>query len=329
MKFSHAVIILFALWISVGCRKNKDVPDTPIEPKEFGIGKFLDNWTCTVNPGKTSNFDIAHFTVWVPNPADVSNLKAIVVLANHSNSNGLGLVYDKAWQDFAKANNVGLLAFRLENLNSKLDMDEMYPEAQKGSGDALLLALEAIANKNNIASIAALPFLFRGYSAGGMFGYNFSAYKPDRVIAFSNIRGWYLNPTSTVNNGIPGLFLIAELDTEQVVDNINPVVRMKEIVQAKRKQGALWSYAIEAHMDHGDDISKSDELTRLFFSTAMKYRLTNGSNNLVSVPESSGWLGDNTSVLVYSYGNYPTDKSDASWLIDEPFAKKWVSYQDK
>lgn len=324
MNYKH-ILLLAAVILFFACRKSKDEPEQEV-PEEMAISQFSGDWTCTVRKGKSSNFDIAEFTLWVPKPGDVSKLKAVLVLAHHSNSNALGLAYEKQWQDFARANDVALMAVHLENLNPNINIADTYADARNGSGAALLMALEAIAARNNISSVAALPFVFRGYSAGGMFGYNFSAFKPERVIAFANIRGWYLNPTTDINNGIPGLFLIAELDTEKYEDII-PAQRMKEIVQAKRKQNARWSYAIEPGEDHFGNLTKSDSLLRLFLASALKSRLQSGSNVLLPVTEASGWLGNHDSKAIFPYATYPQTKNEASWLIDEPFANEWVKYQ--
>jgi hypothetical protein len=319
------ILLIAATIVFFACHKSKDQPAEEIH-EEMYVSQFSGDWMCTVKKGKSDNFDIAEFALWVPKPGDVSKLKAILVLAHHSNSNALGLAYEKEWQDFARANDVALMAVHLENLDPNISLDDLYSDARNGSGAALIMALEAITARNNISTVATLPFLFRGYSAGGMFSYNFSAFKPDRVIAFANIRGWYMNPTTTINNGIPGLFMIAELDTEKH-ENIIPAQRMKEIVQAKRKQNAVWSYAIEPHVDHFDNLTKSDSLLRLFLASALKMRVQSGSNVLLPVTETSGWLGNHDSKAVFPYATYPQTKNEAAWLIDEPFANEWIKYQ--
>lgn len=325
MKYSLAtcLIIITLCW---ACRKSKEEPEQVVEETPMTVGAFSDNWTCAIKKGTKSNFDIAEFTLWVPDPANVSNLKAILVLANHSNSNGLGLVYAKEWQDFAKQNNVALIAFHIENLNPNVSIEDMYFESQKGSGQALLMALEAITSRNSIPGVNALPFLFRGYSAGGIYSYNFSSFKPDRVIAYSNIRGWILHDTPVDNNGVPGLFLIAELDTEKY-ENIIPREMMKEAVLAKRKQNALVSYAIEPNADHFEDVKKSDSITRVFFAEALKQRLQSGSNTLKTIAPESGWLGNHGLITVSSYSTYVGNKDEASWLLNEEIAKAWQKYQ--
>lgn len=326
--YFYIIPLLLTILFFSACKKTKDEPQETEEDAQMVIGQFSDNWTCNVKPGKTSNFDIAEFTVWVPNPSNVSDIQAILVLALHSNSSALGLVYEKEWQDYAKQNHLALLAVHLENLKPNITFEQDYPNAANGSGQALLMALEAIATKNNISQLAQLPFLFRGYSAGGMFSYNFSAFQPKRVIAFANIRGWAMNESNADNNSIPGLFLIAEYDTVKY-QGTNPFTKMKDIVKTKRKQNALWGYAIEPGEDHSGALEKSDTLIRLFFTSALKLRLAAGTTILQSVPESSGWLGNNDSLTAYSYNNYPLDKNKASWLIDQPFSDAWKIYQKK
>lgn len=322
----RSVVPWFLLMLAVSCHKSTEEPEPENKEVEMTVDKFSDNWTCSIRPGTHGNFDIAEFGLWVPDPANVSAIRGILVLAAHFNSNALGLVYDKKWQEFSKQQHVALLAVHLENVNVQVAENKLYYHAANGSGQALLMALDAIAKKNNIADIATLPFLFRGYSGGGMFGYHFSSYLPERVIAFTNIRGWAMDATPEIHKTIPALFLIAELDTE-VVDHINPLEHMKEIVRAKRMQHALWGYAIEPGEDHGGSLEKSDSLSRLFFASALKNRLAPGSHQLLNLAEPSGYLGNNDSVYTFPYATYPDVKTNASWLIDQEVATAWKEYQ--
>lgn len=310
--YSRQIVLLTILILSVfGCNKS-EIDNTNY--KSITIGEFIDDWTCCVNPGSSSNFDIARFRLWVPNPNDVSNLKAVLVLADYYNSDGLNLAYSEEWQNYAKINCIGILAIHIESMNSD------YTEAGGGSGSALIMALEAIAKRNNIDKVASLPFLMRGYSGGGMFGYNFSGFKPQRVIAFANIRGLLI--TSITNSkDIPGLILIGELEDSQ------HLVGIKRIVETIRVQNGLWSFAIEPKIDHYGSLDKSDELIKVFLTSALKHRVSEGSNELLPIAQNNGWLGNNLSKIAYPYDTYPDNKNDASWLIDENFAKKWVDFQ--
>jgi hypothetical protein len=321
MKFTKILPLFYILFFVFACKKKKVEEDvTTYVP--ISVDHFLDDWTCSINPGEGGNFNLAEFGLWVPDPKNVSDLKAILVLLGHFNSNTLGLLNSKDWQKYAMDNHLALLAARIENF--QIPTDYPYFEAGNGSGDALMLALEAIANKNNIPRVASLSFLFRGYSAGGMFSYYFSAYKPERVIAFSNIRGWDLVNMGDENKNIPALFLLGENDT---LDGV-PKDIVQQVVLNKRRNNGLWAFAVEPGVDHYSDLDKADSLTVKFFSSVLNLR-ANGTGKPLILPESSGWLGNNDTHAVFSYTDYPDDRKNASWLPDEVIATAWVDFQKK
>ncbi|WP_024770234.1 hypothetical protein [Aquimarina macrocephali] len=317
MKCLQNITVLILIVFVFGCDKSETDLTTYVP---IPAGKFLDDWTFHVNQQSTGGFDIAEFRLWVPDPTDVSGLKAILVITPHFNGNGLGNADSEAWQEYARNNNIGLIGVRLKTLNSIAAFDT-YANAEEGSGQALLTALEAIAEKNNIPEVTTLPFLLKGYSAGGMFSYFFSAFKPDRVIAFANIRGWAIS-TKNESKDIPGLMLIAEMDTPS-----RGITIMKQVVETNRAQNGLWSYAVEPNADHFTPLAKSDELIKLFFSSALAYRVDGTSRELLPISETSGWLGNKVSKNIFSYETYPDNKNEAVWLIDEGFANTWKDYQ--
>lgn len=321
MKTRFALFLLITVLFS--CKK-KEVQSDTNNYQPISIDHFIDNWACAVNPGTGGNFNIAEFRLWVPDASVVPEVKAILILMEGSNSNAMYMTGEKEWRDYAIANKIALLGVHLESENAKT-VYESYSNAGGGSGSALIKAVEAIATKNNLPNISSLPFLLRGYSAGGMFTYFFSAYQPNRVVAFANIRGWIINQNADETKDIPGLFLIGELD----MPNSSQEYMMKQIVQTKRKLGGLWSYAIEPNTDHFGGFEASDSLIRQFFSSALNSRLSNTSNVLVKIDPVSGWLGNNDTKAIYSYSLYPEEKEKAAWLIDESFANSWKAYQKK
>ena len=80
-------------------------------------------------------------------------------------------------------------------------------------------------------------------------------------------------------------------------------------------------------MNHYGSLTKSDELIKQFFTSALTCRTSDGTNDLLPISETSGWLGNNVSKAVFSYAAYPDNINEASWLIDENFASKWRDYQ--
>jgi hypothetical protein len=314
-------LLFFLIIVLFACHKKAKESDTNTFQPIF-IDHFIDDWTCAVNPGTGANFNVAEFRLWIPDTSDVPEVKAILVLADGSNSNAMYMTSENEWRKYAIANKIALMGVHLESENTST-VFESYSNAGGGSGAALLKALEAIATKNNIPNVAALPFLLRGYSAGGMFTYYFTAYQPKRVIAFADIRGWIINQNADAN--IPGLFLIGELD----MPLSSQLYMLEQIVQSKRKQDGLWSYAIEPGADHSEGLEASDSLIKQFFSSALKYRLSPASNDLLTIDPASGWLGNNDTKSVFPYAFYPEEKGEAGWLIDEAFAKEWKEYQKK
>lgn len=306
--FLRAIIVL----LMVAC--SGDSQEIPEEP-ETGRGEFLDENTYRVYPKNGDNFDVAEFRLWLPQTEEA--LRAVIVLLHSHNSNGLGLANSPEWQEFASAEGLALLAVHLKTLNSTTGY---YSEAREGSGQALLEALNALAERSNESYVGALPFLFRGYSAGGLFSHSFSQFRPERVIAFANIRGGSLNETSTVNKAIPALMFYGIYDLEQ------RNARIREIVQLKRAEGGNWGLVRE-EVDHYGGMEKPDELIREFFAGALPRRLQENGSILKEVSENSGWLGNNQTFAVYPFNDYPGPNEEASWLIDESFAQKWQEFQ--
>jgi len=302
------------MFIFIGCNKSQN--EDPIVIDEIPIGEFIDDWTFRFFPEVGDNFDTAEFRLWLP--ASTDNLKGIVILCTHYNGNGLHLAGTSNWKEFATNEQLAIVSVRLESINSI----GVYTNASNGSGNALIKSIDTLSEKYNILKLKTLPFLMRGYSAGGIFSYSFSEFMPEKVIAFSNIRGGSLNPTSSINENVLGFMLVGELESS----NIN---RIRDIVLSKRNNGAVWGYATEPNMDHFGNLTASDELTQSFFSIALNKRIISGSNQLTTVTEDSGWLGNNDSNEAHSFNTYPDDRKNASWLINEEFASKWKLFQLK
>lgn len=314
MKNQLTILLTFALLIA-SCSPFDSEEQNLQNQEPKPIGEFIDDWSFKVFPKSGDNFGVAEFRLWIPD--NISNVKAILVLSSSYNSNGLGLVNSEEWQTFAKQNSLSLLSVHLKDTNQTTS----YTSASNGSGDALLKALDTIAYKNNISYISKLPFLIQGYSAGGVFSYYFSDFKPERTIAFANIRGGAVGLTSDANNNVPGLMLLGENDA--VSRNQN----MGAVVLSKRDKGGLFGYAIEPDVDHFGDLGPSWELIRAFFIAVLNKRLATNANTLKDIPENTGWLGNNATREIFTFDDYPNPTKEASWLIDESFALKWKTYQ--
>lgn len=306
--FKAFVVFIFFLSCSGDSIEKEILKDVQ---KEESIGEFIDDWTFRVFPESPyNNFDVAEFRLWLPE--NRTDLKAVLILLHSANSNALGLANSPEWQAFAKKENLALCGVNFTGGS--------YSSAAGGSGQALLDAIEQITIKNTVPQITQLPFLMRGYSAGGNFSYNFSNFKPEKVVGLVSIRGGQLE-TSTKNITVPGVILTGDMEGEQ------RNAFLKDIALDKRDDGGLWSFAIEPDATHFSQLKASDDLARIFFSSVLKKRITADSDQLKTIPEDSGWLGNNTRTDIYTYSDYPGNKTSAFWLVDEDFANAWLNFQ--
>ncbi|MGI9531463.1 hypothetical protein [Lutimonas sp.] len=303
---------LIFLW---SCGGDDSEPGPIIEP-ELRYGAFIDDTTYEVFATPEDNFEIAEFKLWVP---DITNpVRAVAVLTHSYNSNGLGYANSAYWQEFARKESIAILAVYLTNAEGA---SVSYTDAQRGSGRALLNSLGFLADKIGKDYIKDLPLLLRGYSAGGVFSYSFSGFLPDRVLGFANMRGGSMDITPDTNLRIPGLLFFGELDAPQRNS------RIFEVIAEKRLAGANWSLILEPDTDHFGGLDAPEAMIQMFFSEVLEKRLLSGSNTLADIPENSGWLGDNVRGEIYSFDQYPYDKTKASWLLSEEFAKQWLDFQ--
>jgi len=287
-----------------------------ISQPETKIGEFIDENTYRVFPKQDDNFGVAEFRLWVPETSQA--LKAVAVLVHSYNSNGLGYANSSYWQEFAKKENVALLAVHLKEGSTS---SVSYTDARRGTGKALLFSLEQLAEKIGQPYLKDLPFLMRGYSAGGVFSNSFSDFEPERLLGFANIRGGSLLSTSEKNIRIPAMMFFGEFDSAERNN------RIVETIAIKRKIGANWSLILEPGLDHFGSLDKAEDMIQFFFTKVLEYRLGDSDGQLKEIKEADGWLGDNVRLEAYRFNDYPYDITKASWLMDEEFSLKWLEFQ--
>lgn len=312
----NVIFYLYTICVVISCGESD-----PVEIVEPQIkGEFIDEWTYRVFPGITDNFDVAEFRIWIPENRD--DLRAVLILASSYNSNALGLVASEYWREYAKKEQLALVSLKLQTHEN--NGNGYYGEASGGSGAALLLALNELADKHDFTRLKTMPLLVRGYSAGGVFGHYLSELIPQRMVAFANIRGGSVGPTSVENKEVPGLMILGENDIQS--RNLNMI---NSVIQ-KRIDGGLWCYVIESGTDHFGELTDSDELITNFFSIVLEKRLPHeASGQLQNIVESSGWLGDHGTLRYFSFDNILINRQQASWLVDESFAMEWQNFQLK
>ena len=287
-------------------------PGTP-EPRNPGT--VLDE---SVPSG--ANFDKADFRLWYPN--DAGAFDAIAVLVPGSNGDGRGQVDDPVWQDFARKHKLALVGVRLTDKPHDQSFIEEYVNVSKGSGQAFLDVLSTFAQKSKHPELASAPLLLWGMSAGGEFNYEFTAWKPERVVAFVVNKGniYYTALASKAARQVPGMLFVGGKDLEFRTNTITGLFAVN------RRGGALWALAEEPSAGH--IVGRSRDVALLFFEDALAARLdTTGSatapKRLKAIDEKTGFLGDFKAKTFQAMGTGTGPAGPTAWLLTERVAKAW------
>lgn len=128
---------------------------------------------------------LAQVVVFGENTYNISSLpvrgyeSAVLVLAPGINAEGNFFLEEQCWTDFAKKNNLGMIALSYKTLVNETDsgQNEWYYYPNSGSGQALLDSIRKVYGKD-------LPIILYGFSGGAQFVSRFVDWCPDRIIAW-------------------------------------------------------------------------------------------------------------------------------------------------
>ena len=217
-----------------------------------------------IAPAPGDSFAIAAFRLVLP-CADAP-VKAVLVLVPGSNGDGRNDGTNHEWQDFARHNSVAILSCYFKDPPHPDAFAEEYVRAGRGSGQALLSALDQLAPRCGHPELARAPLLLWGMSAGGQFNYEFVAWRPERVACFVVNKGgiYYSALLPEASRQVPGLFFTGQDDMRYRSDTI------AGLFAVNRRVGARWALVDEPGIAHAE--GQSPRLARLFFSEIMRQR---------------------------------------------------------
>jgi poly(3-hydroxybutyrate) depolymerase len=272
-----------------------------------------------VPPG--ANYDKAEFRLWVP--SDVRTLQGVVVLMPGSNGDGRSQVGDTVWQSFAARNQLALIGCRYTDKPHDQGFIEDYVDVARGSGQALLDALVGLAATAKRPDLAGAPLLLWGMSAGGEFNYEFTNWKPERVVAFVVNKGgiYYTALTSRAARSVPGILFIGEKDLESRISTITGLFAVN------RRGAALWALAAEPGAGHV--VGRSRDLALIFFADVLSLRVTgttpaaDGQRALRPLTERDGFQGDIRMKTFQPMADLPAPANPAAWLPTARVARAW------
>lgn len=276
-------------------------------------------------PGE--NFATAEFRLWHPEGIEV--LRGVVVLVPGSNGDGRSEVEDAAWRDLAMRHRLALLGVHMTDKPHPQMFIEQYVDVKRGSGAALLEAVDRLAGESNHPELSQAPLLLWGMSAGGQFNYEFALWKPERVLAFIVNKGgiYYSAQASEAAQQVPGFFFIGGADMEYRNDIIAGIFAIN------RRAGALWALAVEPGIGHA--VAGSKDMAIQFFDEMIPMRLPDrlssagegpgegGFPLLAPLDPDAGYIGDPKSLAIRPADGAPTTTYPTSWLATETLARAW------
>jgi hypothetical protein len=168
---------------------------------------------------------------------------------------------------------------------------------------------------------ANAPLLLWGMSAGGQFNYEFTAWKPDRVVAFVvNKGGIYFSALlSAAARRVPGFLFIGENDLEA------RKLIVSGLFAVNRRMGALWAFAEEPKVGHA--VGRSQEMAMIFFDEILPLRLNasmvTAPGPLTVLDERTGFLGDIAQRRLRSSSNSSGSTILTAWLPTQRVARAW------
>ena len=134
--------------------------------------------------------------------------KAVLVLAPGMNTDGSFFLKESPWVDFAKQNNLGLIALNYSSLEEDLLENRkgyFYPE--QGSGQALLDEIKRVYGTD-------LPSVIYGFSGGAQFVSRFIDWHPGGIIAWCaySAQFWDYPPKGTKLTKARGIVACGDQD---------------------------------------------------------------------------------------------------------------------
>jgi dienelactone hydrolase len=164
------------------------------------------------------------------------------------------------------------------------------------------------------------PLLLWGFSAGGEFNYEFTAWKPERVVAFVvNKGGIYFSALlPAAARRVPGLLFIGEKDLE----SRNRII--SGLFALNRRAGALWAFAAEPNVGHV--VGRSQEMAAIFFDAALALRVGSAASvasPLAQLEERSGIVSELVQRGLRSASDSANQTQLTPWFLTERVARAW------
>lgn len=225
------------------------------------LGKSLpEPYEVQIESRTEDNFRYAAVQCWLP--ANRKEVRGILCIVLHPDGmNGRILKSPEPWWDLASSHGFALVG---ASFVEPADPTKYWFQANRGSGRALLKALDELADQSGLSALRKSPILIAGVCAAGQFAYEFAGFAPDRIAAFVTIGGGKHDIGLAAKAATtPGLLIAAPDRGDWAVEN------MLSLFSEGRKSSAPWALSLERIKEY--DAGKSSNLTARFLASVMTY----------------------------------------------------------
>jgi hypothetical protein len=261
-------------------------------------------------------------------PADVERIRGAIVILGGPNTTGFvtgeritpttfAPEIEEAQQqlatslrELARTEGVALLG------SSTTGMDN-----SAASDDALFAGLATAGVRSGHPELADLPVLTLGISGGSPEASGLASRHPERTVGVL-VRIPPDVSALTAQQALAVPTFVMQAAEDQVVSNFPVRTKFLE----NRSRGGLWALAVEPGIGHYIATQRGNSAQLTWIRIALERRLpATAGDPLVSLEETSGWLGNQSTLEIAPWADYPDTRSAASWLLSQQAAASWKS----
>jgi hypothetical protein len=266
------------------------------------------------------------FDLWMPEGIEV--VKGVVVMSGHGS--GAALFKNEDLRNIARELHLALFTF-------------IGNPVQRGFWPKSLLyeRLEAFGERSGHPELEHAPLFLYGHSNGTGFSAIFPATEAARVWGWISMRpGITFQVYQPGAAKVPGMVIFGEDD--HFLGRPSKEANLAIVPAMRKRHDALWNFAVEPKTGHGPG-ANTWPLVFSFLRHTWAARVPadadprRGPVTLAEIQTSQGHLGHNwkldhggyQTLSVAPFAEFTGDKSTASWLVNESFARDWQTFQAK
>jgi hypothetical protein len=318
MRNAPGSLLLILAALGLGCAHAPPAAGPPVSaapapaPQRSLHGVFA----VSVPPRPTDRYASAEWSLYVP--AGVARLAGVIVHQHGCGRNGIEVPYDLHWRALADAHGMALMGSWLRPKRECLD----WNDPALGSNDAFVEALGLFARVTSHPELAQIPWALWGHSGGAGWVVRMTGRHPGRVIATvaKSLCQEVRVPEATLT--VPVLVLTGPKDFPKCLDE------SRAAFAAHRAKGGRWALVVEPNGDH--DTREQRLLAIPYLDAALRVWRAGSAGGADSTGSTKSapqpWLHDATTGDVAADSVFPGDRRQASWLPDEPTARRFAEF---